>query len=133
MTPAEEAKRWKRQADADLKTARTLLEQKDYDACAFRCQQASEKALKAMLYLKGRRPYGHSLVGFLAEVVKEGFPAPSEDINQAVDSLDKHYTSSRYPDAFESQIPDEYYTSDMAKEALEWAQLLLQFSGENLP
>ncbi len=48
-------------------------------------------------------------------------------------SLDEHYTSSRYPDAFESQIPAEHYTETIAKEALECAQLLLHYSGENTP
>lgn len=132
LTPKEEADRWMRQAEADMKTAKTLFEAKDFAASSFQAQQAAEKALKALLYSKGRKPFGHSLVGLLAEVVKEGFPEPNQDFREATNSLDEHYTSSRYPDAFESQIPAEYYTETIAKEALECAQLLLHYSGENI-
>lgn len=132
MTPREEAERWWRQAEADLKTARLLFEDKEFGPCAFFCQQAAEKALKALLYLKGIKIFGHSLVGLLGRVTDQGFPEPVESVKEAADRLDKHYISSRYPDAFESQIPAEQYTAKMAEEALQWAQLLLQYSGENL-
>jgi len=89
----------------------------------------SRKSAKISLYSKGRKPFGHSLVGFLSEAVREGFPEPSNAVRDAATGLDKHYTSSRYPDAFESQIPDEAYTVEIAEEALEWAQLLMQYGG----
>jgi HEPN domain-containing protein len=132
LTPDEEADRWMRQAKSDLETARTLFDAKDFDACSFQAHQAAEKALKALLYSKGGRPFGHSLVGFLAEAAREGFPEPDQDVREAANSLDGHYTSSRYPDAFENQIPAEHYTAQIAQEAVECAQRLMQYSGANI-
>jgi HEPN domain-containing protein len=86
-----------------------------------------------MLYVRGLRPFGHSLTALLARAVQEGFPPPAPDIEDAAAGLDKHYISARYPDAFEDQIPAEYYTYELAEEALAWAKLLLQYSGVNLP
>src|SRR5688572_15341805 len=104
MTPREEADRWWRQAEADFKTAHTLFQNKDFGPCTFFCQQAVEKAFKALLYSKGLKIHGHSLVGLLERVVEADFGEPSDDVRDAADALDKHYISSRYPDAFESQI-----------------------------
>lgn len=46
----EEAMRWLSQADEDLRTAEILFSSQRYGPCAFFCQQAAEKGLKAMLY-----------------------------------------------------------------------------------
>ena len=115
-----------------MKTAHTLFENNDFGPCCFFCQQAAEKALKALLYMKGLRIYGHSLVNLLGRVVTEDYPEPDEAVQQAADRLDKHYISSRYPDALEGQISVDLYTAEMAEEALEWAHSLLQYSGEKL-
>jgi len=71
-------------------------------------------------------------VDLLARIAGEGFPEADEAEREAATGLDKHYISARYPDAFESQIPAEQYTLAMAEEALEWAKLLLRYSGDNL-
>jgi HEPN domain-containing protein len=132
VTPAEEADRWFRQAEADLKTADNLSGSEDYSACAFYSQQAAEKSLKALLYAKGSKIYGHSLMRLLEEVVNQNFPAPGEAIYDAAVELDNHYTTSRYPDAFENQTPSEYYTVEIAEEAIRCAKLILSYSGTNL-
>ncbi len=44
-----------------------------------------------------------------------------------------HQAAERYPDAFEAVIPAEYYTVEMAEEAVEWAQVVLQFVRQHLP
>jgi HEPN domain-containing protein len=131
--PVAESERWWRQAQSDLQTAGVLMAEGEFSACAFHAQQASEKALKAILYVRGLRPFGHSLTALLARAAQEGFPSPTTDIEEAAIGLDKHYISARYPDAFEDQIPAEYYTYDLAEEALTWAKVLLQYSGAGLP
>jgi len=82
-TPREEAERWRLQAEADLNTAQTLFENERFGPCAFFCQQAAEKALKALLYSKGIRVLGHSIVGLLGRVTEEGFPEPDEAVKAA--------------------------------------------------
>jgi HEPN domain-containing protein len=53
----QEAKRWLIQANEDLETADILLSSERFGPCAFYCQQAAEKALKAVLYDVGERPW----------------------------------------------------------------------------
>jgi HEPN domain-containing protein len=131
--PITESERWWRQAQSDFQTAEVLMAEGEFSACAFHAQQASEKAMKAVLYVRGLRPFGHSLTALLARAEQEGFPSPTTEIEEAAAGLDKHYISARYPDAFEEQIPAEYYTHELAEEALAWATLLLQYSGASLP
>ena len=131
--PQSESLRWWRQAQSDLQTAEVLMAGREFSACAFHAQQASEKAIKAMLYVRGLRPFGHSLTALLARAEQEGFPSPIAEVEDAAAGLDKHYISARYPDAFEDQIPAEYYTHELAEEALAWATGLLQYSGASLP
>ncbi|MBI3764414.1 MAG: HEPN domain-containing protein [Chloroflexi bacterium] len=132
MTPREEAQRWRRQAEADLRTANKMFTNSEFGACSFYSQQAAEKSLKALLYAKGIRMFGHSLAGLLGRLTDEGFSEPDNSSREAAKALDEHYISARYPDAFESKIPDDEYTAEMAREALQWAQALMRYSGENL-
>jgi HEPN domain-containing protein len=59
---ASRAEAWRRQADNDLKFAKAALRDGFYAQCCFICQQASEKALKAILIARGSRlVLSHSL------------------------------------------------------------------------
>jgi HEPN domain-containing protein len=131
--PLAESSRWWRQAEADYKTAATLWDAEDFSPCAFHAQQAAEKALKAWLYSKGIKAFGHSLVALLASADEESLAEVDESIDEAASALDKHYISTRYPDAFEDQIPAEFYTAELAEEALTWSKQLMQFVGKKLP
>ena len=48
----KEALRWLTQASDDLGTAQILFDSQRYGPCAFFCEQAAEKGLKAVLYLE---------------------------------------------------------------------------------
>ncbi|MEA3339003.1 MAG: HEPN domain-containing protein [Chloroflexota bacterium] len=132
-TVQNDVERWLRQAEDDRDTAEILLNQKRYSACAFHCQQTAEKALKALLYAADARPWGHVLSALLEQALNQGIAEPITEVTQAVDELDKHYISARYPDAFETLIPAEFYTVGMAEEAVEWAETVLQFVRQHLP
>ena len=54
------AERWLRAAQNDLETAKVLLNNKQYNACAFYSQQTAEKALKALLFSMNQTAWGHS-------------------------------------------------------------------------
>jgi len=45
---------------------------------------------------------------------------------------DDYYISGRYPDAYKDTIPSKHFTEEKASEALEWAELFLQFAMTNL-
>lgn len=84
-------------------------------------------------YAADDRPWGHVLSALLERAADVGIARPDPGVTQAVSELDKHYVSTRYPDAFETVIPAEYYTVEMAEEAVEWAQVVLQFVRQHLP
>lgn len=46
----KEAKKWLRQAEADLKACRDNLKDGNFEWSCFQTQQSAEKALKAYLY-----------------------------------------------------------------------------------
>lgn len=51
MSNKEEAMRWLKQGERDLGAAMALMEKDFYESACFHAQQASEKALKSLLYL----------------------------------------------------------------------------------
>ena len=55
----------------------------------------------------------------LERAASKGIAEPDAEVTQTVNELDKHYTSARYPDAYEAVIPAEYYTIGMAEETVE--------------
>ena len=95
----EEATRWLTQAIEDLETAQILLGSGRYGPCAFYCQQAAEKALKAVLYDTGERPWGHSLSSLLDQICVVLKIDPAASPQTEAQALDEHYMRPRYPDA----------------------------------
>jgi len=51
----EEIRNWIEQAKRDLKSAENSLKSEDYYLCAFMCQQAAEKGLKALIIKKEKK------------------------------------------------------------------------------
>ena len=68
MKRVEEAKRWFAQALRDLKAANDSLSCGNFEWSCFQAQQAAEKAVKALLFAHGRKPWGHSIVELLEEL-----------------------------------------------------------------
>ena len=48
------------------------------------------------------------------------------EIEKIAKRLDMYYISARYPDAFPSGAPFEYFTSEQAEEAFQFAQKLVE-------
>lgn len=126
----DEAKRWLVQADQDLDTAQILFDAARYGPCAFFCQQAAEKALKAVLYDLGERPWGHSVSSLLDQVcaVLEMDPADAPQLE--AQTVDEHYMRPRYPDA-RTEVESEY-TAETAQDALRDARIILNFVRRSL-
>jgi HEPN domain-containing protein len=68
----------------------------DYRDVAFHCQQAAEKALKALIVCRTgeRPPYVHNLRQLLDQVL-DLMPPPA--VVEAVLVLNPHYRATRYP------------------------------------
>ena len=130
MKNAEQnAARWLRQAEYDLEQAERLLRDGVFSYAAFFAEQASQKALKSFLLSQGRRVVAIHSVGELAkEAAKlDSRWAPLADRGK---KLDRHYLTSRYPDALPAPaIPAESYGRDDAEEALSIAREIFQAAG----
>jgi len=118
---------WLKQAEHDLEMAVKNYGMGGYDVCAFLCQQAVEKFLKA-LYLKEKQkdfPRTH----FIDELgLALGLPA---DIMDLVYELTADYLESRYPDVTIG-APFENYNVHNTQKKLEAAQKICAFIKENL-
>lgn len=132
MHPLELAHVWLRQARADAESARYNFDGKRFDVCCFLCQQAVEKALKALLiWRNGDRPRIHFIQKLLLEIAEAGIEI-TEEVAE-IRSLDLYYTSSRYPDALGGAEPALTFSSKPSEAALGYVDLALNFVAANLP
>ncbi|MEK6842992.1 MAG: HEPN domain-containing protein, partial [Candidatus Micrarchaeota archaeon] len=104
IMPQEIAKKWLRQAEGDLVSVKSLLDDGQFYASAFFSQQSAEKALKAVCINNGLGLIrSHDLI-LLGQKAK----APEAIIERA-GKLSVHYAQTRYPD-YEDDIPLDSYT-----------------------
>jgi HEPN domain-containing protein len=92
---ANRADDWLRQSESDLLWTKDTLKMGHWAQCCFVAQQTAEKAIKALALHRG------------------------------VDSVKSHSVSARYPDAFPSGAPFEYFTEDQAVEAHTFAERII--------
>ncbi len=107
----EETKQWVEQAEIDLTTAKHSLSSKDYYAASFWCQQAVEKALKALCIEKTNSfPKIHDLVrlGKLAGI--------NEALLKNCERLAFVYIDTRYP-----TFTQDKYTQEESEEDIKTA------------
>jgi len=112
-----EGLRWLRQAEHDLIDADYNLAGNRYSLVCFLCQQAAEKALKAVLYAWGaEQVLGHS-VAELAAACAEVDRAFEPLVRKAA-PLDQYYVPTRYPNSLPGGIPAEAFDASDAQRAL---------------
>lgn len=121
---------WWRQAEKDLEHARHALEDADLEWACFAAQQAAEKAVKALYQKLGASARGHSVTMLLSQL-PSGVPVDQALIDKAKE-LDKHYIPPRYPNAYPSGAPFEYYTHDEARRAIEYAEEIVGFCRDRI-
>lgn len=125
MQNLEEGLRWLNQAKAGFKTAKDCLKDRNYYASAFFAQQCAEKALKGFLYSKGFRALiTHSVTELLEESSKR-----ERVFQKFVDygkELDRHHIGSRYPNFYPRGPAYKYYTEEIAKKCINYAELILK-------
>jgi len=119
--PRAEAERWLAQARSDLGFAEVGLGAGYAAQACFMCQQAAEKACKAVHYLGGARfVFGHSVVELLAPLCT-GHPALAGLVD-AARQLDQYYVPTRYPNALPGGVPADVFTRSQAEEAVALAR-----------
>jgi HEPN domain-containing protein len=114
-------KDWLRQAEDDMKWAQDTCRSEHWAQACFICQQAGEKALKALaFYLGFDQVRSHSLVEIARSLKING------EIERMAKRLDLYYISARYPDAFPSGTPSDFFTQDQAEEAIVFASAMIE-------
>jgi HEPN domain-containing protein len=118
----QEADRWWRQALEDLDTAEKNFDLRKFYVTAFYCQQAVEKAMKALFLEKKREipPKTHNLLE-----LAEGVSAP-ESLASGLRRLNVAYSTSRYPDAANG-LPRDAFDPSIARELIDCAQRTIEW------
>ena len=115
---------WYKQAENDFLWARDTLANGRFAQVCFICQQVAEKSLKAVAYSRNfDMVKSHSVLEIARSLGING------EIENIAKRLDLYYISTRYPDAFPSGAPFEYYTKEQAEEAIVFAGKILDYAG----
>lgn len=126
-----EARRWVDQAIADLGDARLLADHSRFATACFLCQQATEKALKGVIYASGADAVlGHSVRQLCDEIARLDPAVASRCVEWAI--LDQYYIPTRYPDALPGGIPATAYSATQAQAAIRTADDAISFASERL-
>jgi HEPN domain-containing protein len=118
---------WLRQAWADLEHAELSLRERDYEWSCFACQQAAEKALKAVYFHLHGDPWGNSLLSLLQSLPENPASFVNPQLLDAARALDKQYIQARYPSGFAMGAPMDYFVERDALEAISYAKDILEF------
>jgi len=125
-SPLRNALRWLRQAEYDLTQADRLLKDGVFSYAAFFAEQSAQKSLKAFLLARGLRFVAIHSVGELARQAA-GLDSRFAPLVAQGQRLDRHYLTTRYPDALpEPAIPAEAYIREDAEDALAAVQALFK-------
>ena len=122
MKRSEWADTWLQQAKHDLEAARALRDSGFWDTCALMCQQAAEKAVKALwIDVKlADPPKTHRLEQLAGEL------GASREILMASHELVGDYLSSRYPDTA-TAAPFLFYSRAQAEDRLDKAESVVDW------
>lgn len=117
-----------KEAQAELEAARDLYKGGHWSWCCFTCQQAAEKALKAICEYFRTPQFGHNL-NLLIQAVEAYTPVP-EHLRSACARLNRYYIPTRCPDAFDRGAPAEQFFEEDARQALDDAEEVIRFARE---
>jgi len=128
MAAPNRAGDWLRQAIDDLAWAADTLRGGRFAQACFVCQQAAEKALKAIAFARGfDRVRGHSILKVAKALGIDG------EIEAAARKLDLYYMTTRYPDALPSGAPFEFFDKSQAEDALRLATAIVDRARNEVP
>lgn len=112
----QEAQRWLRQAEGDLRASIVLMQDGLHSHSCFMAQQTAEKALKALAYFRGDRyVLGHAISELLEKL--DGDYPDLRPFKERLAKLDQYYTPTRYPDALPGGVPLSLYDVTQASDA----------------
>ena len=127
-----EARRWMRQSREDLETADCLIQKRRFAFACFHCQQAVEKALKALMFAKGRLKKSdleaHDILTLAYRA--SGMDQSLRGVPNMVATIHGYYIKTRYPQyqrgLNQNTIPAEMYSHADAENATSKGEEILQ-------
>jgi len=127
--PPDDPEEWINRAKSNLARARYNKPEIYLEDLCFDAQQATEKAIKAVLInLNVEYPYTHDLTALLTKISREGVRVP-EEIKKA-GALTDYAVESRYPSPAESVTEEEYKEAvSVAETVLNWAASAIEDNG----
>ncbi len=120
----ERSRDWFRQAEADLRAARSARDTGHHEWAAFASHQAAEKAIKAVYQKLHMEAWGDALSTLLEHLPNE--KQPNEELIEKAMVLERHYIPTRYPNGFERGAPTDYYSRKDADEAISNAEAIIE-------
>jgi len=121
---------WLDQALRDMERAKIDIQYEYWEWACFTAQQATEKAVKALLMYHGLDAWGHGITPMLRALHD---PVASGDLIEQAQLLDAYYIPTRYPNGFAEGKPADYYNAAKAQGALHAASAIIQFCQNHLP
>lgn len=129
MLDKQEFDRWMKQAEHNLLSAERDATAGDYAWACFKAQQAAETAVKALLLGLGQPARGHSILVLLRQVADLQILVPAS-LFEIAKRLDRIYIPSRYPNAYPTGSPFEFYNVADAQQAIADAGQVINFVRE---
>lgn len=127
-----EARRWRDQAREDLEAARLLHDGGRHAQACFYCQQAAEKAVKALGWLQGTDLWGHSLLSLRGRLAAQGLDVVGLDEAELA-KLDRFYIPTRYPNGVPDIIPQQAFVAADSANGLAAAERVIAFVSASIP
>jgi HEPN domain-containing protein len=119
---------WLRQAEEEFLWAKEAFKLRRWAVACFTAQQIAEKCLKAIAIARGASQVkSHSTLVIARELGIDG------ELEEASKILDQYYITTRYPDAFSTGAPFEYFTERQAREAIEYSRAFLDRAKGEVP
>jgi HEPN domain-containing protein len=125
---ADRSRDWLAQAEQDLQAAASLAQAGHHEWACFVCQQAAEKAVKAVHLARGQESWGHRVARLLEEL--RDAPADLIEIGR---SLDAFYIPTRYPNGHPEGAPFEQYGPLQSGEARRLARQVVDHARSHVP
>lgn len=119
-------------AENSLEFARALVSGEHWAGSCFASCTAAGQALGAYLIYAGQELGGVESAGAMAQRCAELQPDFAQVVNMGK-HLDRYYATTRYPDALPAgAAPDLWFNQDDAKQALEYAAEIVDFTRNRL-
>jgi HEPN domain-containing protein len=129
--PRTEARRWLEAAREDLAYARHAAAGAHHAPACFYAQQAAEKSVKAVHYLRGARAVlGHNVRALIEQLTPA--PAALSTLLDAARELDLLYVPTRYPNGLDSGTPGRAFSLAQSSRALDLALRFVEAAAAEL-